>query len=117
MTILTHNKLVYVYLLGIYFLYSLTFVSSKFAGTHPVHSVEAILFYGIAFLILGIYALLYQKILKDIPLITAYSSRAVVIPLGMVWGYFIFEELITLNMIAGAIIVILGVLIMVRANA
>ena len=68
-----------------------------------------VLFYGGVFLLLGIYAIVWQQLLKHISLTTAFCNKAVTIVWGMLWGVLIFSETITWNMILGAGIVVAGV--------
>lgn len=75
-----------------------------------------ILFYGLVILNLGVYAIVWQQIIKKLPLNTAYSNKAVTIAWGILWGFLFFQETIKWNMILGAVIVIFGVIIVVRAD-
>ena len=92
-------------------LYSVSGIFSKLAGKQNFLSLPFIVLYGIVLGILLIYALLWQKILKIFPLTTAFSNKAIIIPLGMIWGTLFFKEKITFQMILGALIIIAGVLI------
>lgn len=86
------------------------------AALHPFLSFWFIFFYGIVILNLGVYAIVWQQIIKKLPLNTAYSNKAVTIAWGILWGFLFFHETIKWNMILGAAIVIVGVLIVVRAD-
>ena len=97
-----------------YLIYSLSMVAAKFAGEYPIASVYAIGFYGLAFILLGCFALIWQQILKRVPLTAAYLNRAVTVLYGMVFGAILFSEQITWNMVIGAIIIICGVVVMVQ---
>lgn len=97
-------------------LFSLGGICSKLAGQHKFLSFWFIFFYGLVILNLGIYAIVWQQIIKKLPLNTAYSNKAVTIAWGMLWGFLFFHEIIKWNMILGAAIVIIGVIIVVRAD-
>lgn len=97
-------------------LFSLGGICSKLAGQHEFLSSWFILFYGLVILNLGIYAIVWQQIIKKLPLNTAYSNKAVTIAWGILWGFLFFHETIEWNMILGAAIVIAGVVIVVRAD-
>lgn len=97
-------------------LFSLGGICSKLAGQHKFLSFWFIFFYGLVILNLGIYAIVWQQIIKKLPLNTAYSNKAVTIAWGMLWGFLFFHETIKWNMILGAAIVIVGVIIVVRAD-
>ena len=79
-------------------------------------SFKFILFYGLMVFILGVYAIFWQQLLKYVPLTTAFCNKAVGIVWGILWGVLFFKEQIKLNMIIGAVIVIIGVVIVVKAD-
>lgn len=104
--------ILHILLLGV----SFTGVCSKLAAGEEFLSFKFILFYGLMMLILGIYAIVWQQLLKYIPLTTAFCNKAVGIIWGMIWGVLLFSETIKWNMIVGAVIVIVGVIIVVKAD-
>ena len=106
----------YVYLHLELLLFSLGGVCSKMASGKEFLSFEFILWYGLLILNLGIYAIVWQQIIKHLPLTTAYASKAITIVWGILWGLLFFEEHIKWNMIVGAIIVIVGVIIVVKSD-
>lgn len=96
--------------------YSLSGICSKFASQHELLSFWFIFFYGLVILNLGVYAIVWQQIIKKLPLNTAYSNKAITIVWGILWGFVFFQEQIKWNMLLGAAIVILGVIVVVRAD-
>lgn len=106
------NKYVYLHLL--LFMFSLCGVFSKLAAQNEFLSLKFCLFYGISIIILGIYAIFWQQILKHFSLTTAFFNKAVTIIWGMLWGVLFFEETVTLNMIIGTVIVLIGVGLVVK---
>lgn len=96
--------------------YSLGGICSKFASGKTCLSFEFCLFYGLVILNLGIYAILWQQIIKRIPLNVAYANKAVTLVWGMVWGVIFFKESISLSNIIGAAVVLSGVLLMVTGG-
>lgn len=96
--------------------YSFCPVFSKLASRYQIFSPGFIVLYGASLLILAIYALLWQQILRRFPLTTAYSHRPMVTILGMIWGVLIFHEDITVYMLFGAAVMILGIQMVVRAD-
>ncbi len=101
-------------LLGVY---SLTGVASKFAAGEEFMSSGFIIFYGLSLLGLFIYAFAWQQVIKHMPLITAYANKGVTVIWGIIWGYFIFRENITVRKLLGAAIIIAGVVLIVTADA
>lgn len=96
--------------------YSLGGICSKLAGQNKFSSFWFIFFYGLVILNLGVYAIVWQQIIKKLPLNTAYSNKAITIVWGILWGFVFFREQIKWNMLLGAAIVILGVIVVVRAD-
>ncbi len=112
-----NNRAIYFIILHILLLiYSFSGVCSKFASGEKFLSFKFILLYGCIVGILGIYAIVWQQILKHIPLTTAFCNKAVGIIWGIVWGFLIFHEEVKWNMIVGAVIVIVGVIIVVTSD-
>lgn len=97
-------------------LLSLSGVCSKYASQNDFLSFKFIFWYALVIANLGIYAIVWQQIIKHLPLTTAYANKAVTIVWGIIWGLIFFNEQIKWNMIVGAIIVIIGVVLVVRAD-
>lgn len=91
--------------------YSLSGVCSKLAAQETFLSPRFCLLYGCIILLLGGYAVGWQQIIKRLPLTTAFANKAVSIIWGLVWGYFFFDEKITLGNIIGAMLVTAGVIL------
>lgn len=91
------------------FIYSLSAVMNKAASQVPTLSAKFVIFYGCSLLILGVYAVLWQQILKRFSLVTAYSRRPMSMLFGMLWGWVIFKEKVTLQMVAGIVIILIGI--------
>ena len=91
------------------FVLSIGAICSKMAGRQEFLSNRFIMYYGLLLLILLIYAIIWQQVLKNLSLTVAYASKGVGIIYGMMWGALVFKETITWNMILGAILVLTGV--------
>ena len=98
------------------FLFSLGSVCSKIAGQAEFLSMKFIVFYGLVLVILFGYALVWQQILKKLPLVTAYANKAVTVIWGLLWGTIIFKEQITIWNILGAAIIIFGIYMVVSSD-
>ncbi|MGN0454862.1 MAG: EamA family transporter [Ruminococcus sp.] len=103
----------FILLHAVLLMYSFCSVFSKLAAGTDFMSAQFIMFYGIMLVILGAYALLWQQILKRMPLTTAFANKGIVIIWGMILGALFFGEAITWNMIVGSIIVFIGILLVV----
>lgn len=102
------SPLLYFLMLGNFIIYSLVLVMSSWGGQFPLLSQVALGIYALAVILLGIYAIIWQQILKYIPLTTAYSCKSITVIFGMLWGTIFFEEAINIQMIIGALLVICG---------
>lgn len=103
----------YILLHAIILLYSFGGVCSKAASAQEFLSFKFIFFYGMLIFILGIYSILWQQVLKKLPLNVAYSNKAVSIIWAAVWGVLIYHETISLKFVIGAAVVLVGVIIIV----
>ena len=100
----------------IIFVYSISSICSKTAAQYDFLSFKWIIFYGIVICILGFYAIAWQQVLKHLPLITTYANKAVTTLWGLVWGFIVFHEQITIQKVVGAAIVIVGVYLVVSGD-
>ncbi|HBB13989.1 MAG TPA: transporter [Treponema sp.] len=95
-----------------FLLYSFYTVTGKIASRYEFLSLSFCLFYILLIGILFIYAVLWQQILKTIRLSFATANKAISIVWGMLWSLLFFNEEITFKKITGAIIIILGIIIL-----
>ena len=103
---------------GVYFalhlllvFYSLAAVLSKFAAGVEFLSLEFILLYAGIILILAIYAIGWQQILKRMALTAAFANKGITVVWGLVWGALIFSEEINWLKLLGALLVIAGIVL------
>ena len=92
-------------------IYSLSTVLSKYASGEEFFSLRFFLLYGGDICLLGIYAVVWQQVLKRLPLVFSYANKAVTVAWGLLWGYLFFSEKITMNKLLGAAAVIAGIII------
>ena len=97
-------------------LYSMSEICSKKAAGESFLSVCFCLYYGTVILLLGVYAIGWQQVIKRIPLTTAFANKAVTVVWGLVWGALFFREAVTLGKLLGAVLVIAGVILFERAD-
>lgn len=96
--------------------YSLSSVCSKLAAGTQFLGVRFCLLYGGVILLLGIYALAWQQIIKRVPLTTAFANKAVTVAWGLVWGLLVFHEAVTPGKLAGVALVMAGVFLFSKAD-
>lgn len=96
----------------VFFIYSINSVVAKFASAQEPFSLNFILLYGLELCVLGVYALLWQQLIKRMELSVAYSNKAVALLWAMVFGALLFKEQITLTKVAGILLVIVGIVVL-----
>lgn len=99
---------------GAVLIYSLTTVISKLVSGYGVDTKEFWLLYLLDFAVLGIYAILWQQLLKRFELSIAYANKAMTLLWSLLWSVFLFHEKVTLPKLAGVALVIAGTIILNR---
>ena len=102
----------YILMHFLFILYSFYTVLGKKAASFEFLSTNFCILYCAMIFILFIYAVLWQQVLKSIALSIASANKAVTIFWGMWWGFLFFNEEISIKKIAGAFIIITGILIL-----
>ena len=97
--------------------YSLGGICSKLAAQSDFMSFRFILFYGLVLGNLAIYAVAWQQIIKNVPIVTAYANKAVTVIWGLLWGMLFFNETITIQKALGVMIIICGIVLVVKEDA
>ena len=92
-------------------IYTLSSVAAKYAAGYETLSWQFIFFYGLQIGILGIYAILWQQIIKRVELSIAYANRSMAILWSLIWAVLLFQEEITLRNVIGIVIVLLGTML------
>ncbi len=110
----TFTDYIFLYISSVIF--SCTSVLGKLASQYSLLSTEFMIFYALELIVLFVYALLWQKVLKRFELSVAYANRPVVTLFGMLWGVLLFNETLTWNMALGALIIVFGIWMVVTSN-
>jgi len=92
--------------------YSLSTVAANMASKHEFLSFKYILFFGLEFGILAVYAVLWQQVIKRFELSIAYSNKSIMLLWTMLWNYLIFSQGITPGKVVGVLLVMAGVVVM-----
>lgn len=104
-------------LLGINFLYALVALSGSRVAL--VENKFSLLFFaGIAgvFVLFGVYAILWQQILKHVRLSTAYMFKGTSLLFVLLLSVALLGEAITMQNIAGAFFIIVGIVLFNRTK-
>lgn len=94
--------------------YSLSDLFSKFASGCNFLSGLYIVYLSCAVLVLVLYALLWQMVLKRIPLNKAYMFRSLGVVYGLGIAFLVFHEIITWWNILGSVLVLSGLLVLLN---
>ncbi|SEG46684.1 hypothetical protein SAMN02910276_03065 [Butyrivibrio sp. Su6] len=92
--------------------YSLSTVAANLASKYEFLSARYILFFGLEFVILAAYALIWQQMIKRFQLSVAYANKAMTLMWSMLWNFIIFSQGITPFKVVGVVLVVIGVVIM-----
>lgn len=106
----------YFYLIGINFIYALVVIFSKLASIYTFLSIGycACLFFSIV--MIGIYAISWQQIIKRMPISEAYMFKGTSIVFVLFLSAVLFGEDITLQNIIGSVIIILGIALFAKSD-
>ena len=98
-------------------IYTLSSVMAKLASGQEPFSAPFLFFYLIELMILGVYALLLQQMIKKFELSVAYTNRAMALLWSMLWAVVLFHDRVTVKNIIGVALVIVGTLIVNGGDA
>jgi uncharacterized membrane protein len=72
------------------------------------------MYYSLEILVIGIYAILWQQIIKKFERSVAYANKGSLIIWTFIWAVLFFQETITVNNILGAVLVIVGIVLVFK---
>ena len=98
-------------LIVINLLYACVSIFTKYASQQEFMSWGYVWVFIGAVMMMGVYAVLWQQILKRIELSVAYMFKGTTIIFTMLFAYWLFGEQITWNNILGAVIIIIGIVL------
>lgn len=98
------------------FIYSLSAIFSKLASECNFLSFEYILFLGLQVLVLGVFAILWQQAIKPFKASVAYSNKSITMLWTLLFSTCFFGETITFFNIIGAMLIVVGVILVVNSN-
>ena len=110
------NKTGFILLYSGLFVYSLSSIFLKLASMQDFLSFKYICFLCCVFLCLGIYAVLWQQVLKRMELSIAMTNRPLTLCFNSLWAWLFFGELITIKTMMGLLLIILGMVLVVVSN-
>lgn len=109
----------------VFLIYSFTSLTQKLASSflpqnagsteelvQQLFNWKLIMSAGLVVLLLGVYALLWQQVIKRFELSVAYANKAITLLWALVWGIFIFHEEITPGKVIGILLVMVGIYVL-----
>ena len=96
---------------GVVIIYTISGIMSKNASAHSGEPAKFLFFVGMDFFFLGVYAILWQQLIKRFELSAAYANRSMAILWSMIWATLFFHDDITVKNIFGALLIVAGTLI------
>lgn len=97
-------------------IYSAGGIFSKTAAQATFGSWKFFLLYGGVLGTLAVYAVIWQQVIKHLPLTTAFANKAVTVVWGMILGFLVFKETVSIRQIVAAMIIIAGIVLYVWAD-
>ena len=91
--------------------YSSTGIFTKLASLQDFLSMEYCFFLGGVVLMLAIYAILWQIILKSTPLAQAFLFKSSTVIFALIFAFCLFGEHVTPQNLIGASIIIVGIIV------
>lgn len=98
------------------FIMSISSICSKKAAGFEFMSFGFIAFYAGVILALGVYALIWQQVLRKIPLTNAFVNKSALLVWSLIWGVTLFDETVTIQKVIGLIIVFCGVFLVISGS-
>ena len=105
----------YMALIVVNLVYACTAIFTKSASQHHFLSLPYILWLVCAVGVMGAYALLWQQVIKRMPIAEAYMFKGTSLIFVLLLSALIFGEAITLSNIIGAVVIIVGIVIFARS--
>ncbi len=111
------SALIWIVLHAMLAVYALSSVCAKMASQEEPLSLKFCMYYGILLLLLGLYAIGWQQVIKRMPLTAAYANKAVGVIWACIYGVIFFSEKITPGKIVSGVLTIAGVVLFALGDA
>lgn len=92
-------------------IYSVSSVAAKIASRQQTFSKGFLFWYGLDLILLAVYAILWQQMIKKIELSQAYANRAMVLGWSLLWAFAGFHENISFQNVVGVLLVMAGIIV------
>ena len=109
------NKKEVTILVGVNLVYACTSTFTKMASRQKMLSWPYLLWIAGAIGVMGVYAFLWQQVIKRMPLSTAYMFKGTSLIFILLISGLMLGEAITVNNVIGSVIIILGIALFAKA--
>lgn len=103
-------------LITVNLLYAIVLILNRMASIYASLSLGYFLLLSISVIVLAIYAISWQQIIKRMPISDAYMFKGTSIVFVLLLSAWLFEEAITWQNVIGSIIIILGIALYAKAD-
>ena len=111
-----NTAMVYTFVIFSVLFVSFSGVFLNLSANQPLFSTTFFLFFCGAIAVLGIYAYLWQIVLRKLPLSVAYAFKATSTVWSFLWAYLFFGNPIRIQNIIGGGLIVLGSLLAVNSD-
>lgn len=112
---MTKKNFAYLSLIGINLIYACTSIFTKMASQQEMLSWPYLWWIEGAIGVMGVYAVLWQQVIKRMPLSTAYMFKGTSLIFVLLISALLFGEAITVNNVIGSAIIITGIVLFAKA--
>jgi drug/metabolite transporter (DMT)-like permease len=109
------NKKEVAILVGVNLVYACTSIFTKMASRQKMLSWPCLLWIAGAIGVMGVYAILWQQVIKRMPLSTAFMFKGTSLIFILLISGLMLGEAITVNNVIGSVIIILGIALFAKA--
>lgn len=105
----------YLALIGVNLVYACTSIFTKMASRQEILSWPYLLWIAGAVGVMGVYALLWQQVIRRMPISTAYMFKGTSLIFVLLFSALLFGEGITTNNLIGSAIIIAGIVLYAKS--
>jgi drug/metabolite transporter (DMT)-like permease len=111
-----NNKCVkYIALISVNLIYACTSICTKMASLQEMFSRSYLLWIAGAIGVMGVYAVLWQQVIKRMPISTAFMFKGTSLIFILLISALLFGESITINNVIGSAIIITGIVLYAKS--
>lgn len=98
-------------------IYTFASIFAKLASGEKIFSLSFFLFTGLELVVLFLYALVWQQVMKKTELTVAYANREMYLLWSLLWAVVFFDNEITPANVIGCVLVIAGTMVITGEDA